>query len=287
MVAGFDARVHAPLIQRRAAAAVWAALGLFIIYGSSGAVGVAGPRSVALPGLSWPDIAQNFLLYVPFGTFGVWALRRDTGIGPALIARVTAIALFFALAVEMLQTLLASRIASPLDVMSNVAGAAAGAAVAARVEHAGRIAIRAIGPTGLFVAPRRYLLAALFAAIVIAAWYPFDVTLDVSTLSERTRAVRRDPWLPQATTELWLQGGRFFFLAALLTGCLPGLSRKAAPIAAAVSVSAAMAVDLGQLAMGSHPIGLSSFVAQAAGACAGAAAAFALVLARGRRYAAA
>jgi hypothetical protein len=46
------------------------------------------------------------------------------------------------------------------------------------------------------------------AAIVLAAWYPFDVTLDVSTLSERTRAVRLDPWLWPGTAEFLTQGAR-------------------------------------------------------------------------------
>ena len=284
-MAGFPEHVHAPLIQRRPAAAAWAALNLFIVYGSSGAVAVAGPRALALPGFSWPDIAQNVLLYLPFGMFGVWALRHDANVGPALLARVTALALVFAGAIELLQTILAARIASPLDVMANVAGAAAGAAAAARVEHTANSALQAIRPSGLLVARGRYLLAALFVAIIIAAWYPFDVTLDVSTLSERTRAVRNDPWLRPGATELWLHGGRFFLLAALLAACLRGLARKAAPVAAAVAVSAAIAIDLGQLAMGSHPIGLAAFVSQTAGACAGAAAA--LALPRGSWYAAA
>ena len=263
----------------------WAALALFILYGSSGSVAVAGARAVALPGFSWPDFAQNFLLYLPFGTFGVWALRPGAGAGTALLARVTAVALVFAVAVELMQTVLAWRIASPLDVIANIAGAAAGAVGAARVERTAALVVEAIRPSGLLVAPGRYLLAALLAAIVIAAWYPFDVTLDVSTLSERTRVVRHDPWLRPNAAELWLQGIRFFFLAALLTSCLRGLSRKAAPAAAAAAVAAAIVIDLGQLAMGSQPIGLAAFVSQAAGACAGAAAFVAL--SRGSWYAAA
>jgi hypothetical protein len=126
------------------------------------------------------------------------------------------------------------------------------------------------------------LLVAVLAAIVIAAWYPFDVTLDISTLSERTRAVRLDPWLRPSSSELFAQAGRFFVLAAVMTLCLPGLSRRAAPVAAvAAAVTIAGVVDLGQSAMGSQPIGVSALLSQSAGSLAGAAVAFGVTLVRG------
>ena len=53
----------------------WRALALFILYGSSGPWAGDASRAEALPGISLPDIAQNVLLYIPFGMFGVWALR--------------------------------------------------------------------------------------------------------------------------------------------------------------------------------------------------------------------
>ena len=61
-------------------------------------------------------------------------------------------------------------------------------------------------------------------------------------------------------------------LAAVTAACLTGLARRAAPVAAVAAVALAVVIDLGQLAMGSEPIGLAAFVSQAAGACAGAAA---------------
>ena len=136
-------------------------------------------------------------------------------------------------------------------------------------------------------APARYLLTALLVAILLAAWYPFDITLDISTLGQRTRAVRLDPWLWPAESELWTQGARYFLLAATAVLCLPKLAKWATPVAIVVTVLIALIVDLGQLGMGSQPIGLAAFSSQAAGAFGGAAAALLATLVRGTEYAAA
>ena len=183
--------------------------------------------------------------------------------------------------------LLASRIASMLDVISNVAGTIIGAALAAPIERACAIASARIRQTGLMERRSRYALAVLLAVIVLGAWYPFDVTLDISTLSERTRAVRRDPWLLPATSQLLMQAARYCVLTATLASGLVKLEKWAAPAAMVVTVSIALLVDLGQVGMGSQPIGLAAFASQAAGAFAGAGAALFVALVRGSPYAAA
>jgi glycopeptide antibiotics resistance protein len=259
------------VIQPRAAAAGLAALALFVLYGSSGALAGGMPRVEQLPGISLPDIAQNLLLYIPFGTLSVWTFRGAVPKRRALYVLIAVLAFVYSSVMELLQMRFAARIASPLDVVSNVSGALVGAIAAERAEQALQWGIDGARKIGLLTAPARYLLAAVFAAIVIAAWYPFDVTLDVSTLSERTREVRRDPWLQASSFELATQAARFFVLGTLMTLCLPGLSRRAAPVAAFVAVMIAGVVDLGQLAMGSQPIGVSALLSQAAGGLAGAA----------------
>ena len=269
------------LIPPRAALVGLAALALFVLYGSSGALAGAASRAEPIPGISVPDIAQNVLLYIPFGMLGVWAFRRSLPRPPASYLSIVGLAFAYSSAMELLQMRFAARIASPLDVISNCGGAFIGAISADRTERALEWAIGTARRTGLLTAPARYLLAAMLAAIVIAAWYPFDVTLDVSTLSERTRAVRLDPWLWPSSVELFAQAARFFLLAAVMTRCLPGLSRRAAPVAAVVTVMIAGVVDLGQSAMGSQPIGVASLLSQAAGALAGAAVALGVTVVRG------
>ena len=244
-------------------------------------------RAAELPGISLPDIAQNFLLYVPFGIFGVWALRGLRRSAAVLFLSLIALALVYSAVMELLQMLLADRIASPLDVVANVAGTIVGAVLAAPAEQAGVRAIEQIRPTGLFGTPASYVLVVLLAIIAIVAWYPFDITLDISTLSERTRAVRRDPWLWPGASQLWMQGVRYGLLAATTVFCLPRLAKWAAPAAILFAVLMAIVVDLGQLGMGSQPIGLAAFAAQAVGALAGAAAALLVMVVRGREYVAA
>ena len=284
---GFADRARPTLIPPAAAAVAWAALAGFVFYGSIRAFSGDGRGSETLPGISLPDIAQNVLLYIPFGVLGAWALRRKGSSAIALCVRIGAIAAVYSGAMELLQLLSPSRLASPLDVIANVVGACIGATASEPVERALAKAVALVRPTGLLAAPARYLLAAVFTAIVVAAWYPFDVTLDVSTLSDRTRAVRLDPWLAPGMAELLKQGGRFFVLAAVLALCLPRLGRSAAVVAALAATTAALAIDLGQLAMGSQPVGGAVLLSQAAGACAGAAAAFVVAVARRTWYAAA
>ena len=237
-------------------------------------------RTEALPGISLPDIAQNVLLYIPFGIFGVWVLRGSGYSNrPGSLARRGRIRLQRDDGAP--SDALCGRIASPLDVIANVRPAPA-SAPRRGANRAGLAAgNRSARRTGLLSTPARYVLAAILATIVVAAWYPFDVTLDVSTLSDRTRAIRRDPWLRPSAFELWMQAARFFVLAAVTAFCLPRLARWAAPVAAVVAVLIVVIVDVGQLAMGSQPIGLAAFVSQVAGRSAGPLLAFVVTLVRG------
>ena len=272
-------------MSRRAAAIAWAALAAFVLYGSVNPIAHDAGRRQAQPGISLPDIAQNLLLYFPFGVFGVWALRRDSSSRRDVYVRVTATAAIYSGAMELLQLASASRYASRLDVIANAAGAFAGTLASGFGERILGMLAEKIRPTGLLTAKARYVLGAVLAAVVWSAWYPFDVTLDVSTLSDRTRPVRLDPWLAPAAAELWGQAGRYFVLAAILTTCLPGLERRAALAAALAAVAVAVVTDVGQLAMGSQPVGGAVLVSQAAGACAGAGATLLVTLVRRTWYA--
>jgi VanZ family protein len=286
-VAGVS-RANHPLIGSREAAISLAALAVFIFYGSSGAWVAGTSRAEALPGISLPDLIQNFLLYVPFGVLAVWTYRGFQALRPAVILWAAASAFIYGSTMELLQTLFTSRIASPLDVLANVGGAFAGAVAATRTERLLERAVELARRTGLLTSRARYALLPMLAAMLVTAWYPFDVTLDISTLGERSRPVRIDYWLRPSTPALWIHGAQFFVLATTLTFCLHRLSRRAAPVLAVVSMMLfAVVVDLGQLAMGSQPVGVAAFVSQSAGACAGAVAALSVTLARDTWYAAA
>src|SRR5688572_24656621 len=120
---GLAERARPTLIPPAAAAAAWAALAGFVFYGSITAFTGDGERVEVLRGISLPDIAQNVLLYIPFGVFGVWALRRDGLSRTVLFVSIVVIAAIYSSIMELLQFPSPSRIASPLDVIANVLGA--------------------------------------------------------------------------------------------------------------------------------------------------------------------
>lgn len=93
-----------------------------------------GLSPVAYLGSPWPryvtgfDVAVNVLGYLPYGFLGVLALNpRMRGI--AAFAAVAGSALTLSLGLEAAQTYLPARVATNLDVLCNLAGAACGAAL--------------------------------------------------------------------------------------------------------------------------------------------------------------
>jgi VanZ family protein len=256
---------------RSLAAPAWTLLALFVIYASGGTWTSQGPGLWAPLYLSWPDLTQNVLVYLPFGVFGVLTLRGRRQSAPAAELEVAGLAFLFSLFVEVIQLYTVDRIASLTDVLAATIGAAMGGLVA---EPAARVAdrgIAALEPSGVFESPDLPVLLALLAAVVVVAWWPFDPTLDISSLAARLRGVGSDPWQFDA--------GACAGLAALYT-CLSlaiALSAWRLPIfngmlaGATGAMAIAIVADAGQLAMGSQPIGLAGLGAQAAGAMIGAA----------------
>lgn len=96
-----------------------------------------GVSAFAYLSAPWPryvtrfDVIANVLAYVPYGVLAVAALRRRVRGVPAFAAA-SASALALSLVLEALQSYLPARIASNLDVLCNLAGAAVGAALALR-----------------------------------------------------------------------------------------------------------------------------------------------------------
>jgi VanZ family protein len=98
----------------------------------------AGISAFAYLSAPWPryvtrfDVAVNIVGYVPFGFLAVAALHPRVRGVPAFAAA-TAGGLALSLGLEALQTFLPARIASNLDALCNLAGAAAGAVIALRL----------------------------------------------------------------------------------------------------------------------------------------------------------
>ena len=199
--------------------------------------------------------------------------RRTLGRGRAVsVIAVTALAALLSVAVEVLQLHTVDRIASAIDVGAGMAGAAIGALAAGRAVAWGGRLLDAIRPSGVLDARERPILLALLAAIAVWAWFPFDPTLDVTTMVARVRAVSRDPW-QMASGSFVVEAGLYALLTGVTARCLIWLKPgPAAAIAVAATIAAAILIDAGQVAMGARPIGLAGLAAQLAGALCGAAA---------------
>ena len=112
--------------------AAWLLLCALIALGSSGTWAPHQPGIWAPTLISVRDVAQNVLLYVPFGALGVWSFR-DTCRRHWLrtVARVVGLAILFSASVEALQLYTNDRVASLTDIASAAVGAFAGAAAIA------------------------------------------------------------------------------------------------------------------------------------------------------------
>lgn len=259
------------MTSRSLAASAWALLALFVVYASTGTWTSEGPRIWAPLHLSWPDVAQNILLYLPFGVLGVITLRHRRHSVLASVVEVAVIAVVFSLSVEVIQLSTVDRTASVTDVFAAALGAAAGGLLARPAVLAGDRFLGVVRPSGIIDAPGTPVLLALLVAIVVLAWRPFDPTLDISTLASRVRRLQHDPLafapLPVAGQALLYMG----LSAGIAAAAFRWTTYAAVLAGGAAAIAIAVVVDAGQLAMGSEAIGLAGLAAQAAGAITGAA----------------
>ena len=231
--------------------------------------------------LSLPDVAQNLLLFVPFGLLGVWAVDGGSEREPRLrtIALVTGAALLLSAAVEALQLLTVDRVSSMADVGADTLGAVAGAvawrplrAFWARSSIAARV--RAIARLAAFPV---FLLTVLL--VCAAAWLPFDVTLDVGNAVAKWHALRHDWWQSETLGRQMIGALRYALLALAAARVLRQAgARRPALWALAGAAAAAVGLEVTQLFIESRTPGVADAVSNALGALVGA------VLARGWPY---
>ena len=145
---------------------------------------------------SLPDVVSNVLLFVPFGFLwvgGEFSLRMQSRFWRVALTG-GVLGLLSGLMIESGQMFSPGRIASILDALCNGIGSATGAA-------AGFLLFRAFrGSFGLILLrllrqrPSLVLLALLLLASVADAYYPFDVTLDVSAVWHNLKNSRLIPF---------------------------------------------------------------------------------------------
>lgn len=192
------------------------------------------------------DVVSNVLLFIPFGFLlagrGVWRRGRSW---PVRIAVTGALAALFSSTIEVGQLFTPGRTASVIDVEADVAGALVGACLAGLfswleewVEGGVRLARDE---------PRLVAIALLILWLVSDAFYPFALTLDVSTLWHNFKQAR---WIPfHGSPRFWLdrvvdQAVMFAMLAALAAMTLRRRVSAAAASVVAIGVSMALSVAL-------------------------------------------
>lgn len=163
--------------------------------------------------LSIPDAVQNVMLFVPFGVLGGLACRRRLASQPLRVAVVTVAGSALSILVESLQLLTTDRSTAASDVAANTLGAFAGVLAAGQAHDLALSVLRAHGASRWLSSRWAYPALTAVAVLLVAAWQPFDLTLDVSTVGSKVRALVRDPW--QAGP--WTDEGNGIVLYALTT----------------------------------------------------------------------
>jgi len=168
------------------------------------------------PSLS--DLVQNVWLFVPFGVLGILSLGRRHVV--TVVTVIVLLAAVLSAGCELLQLFTVDRTTSMWDVATNVTGAFLGAAGCLVVGPVAQQLWTRIEPPATETR-RLFPLLCSGALVCVAAWEPFDVTLDVGTVWGKVKPLVNGSvftW-PPLTDDL-LTTLRFALLVILVTAWL-------------------------------------------------------------------
>lgn len=248
---------------------LWLIVALFIVYGTTIPFEFSADRAAVsdkVAALSWnplvradgtrvsiPDSVQNVMLFLPFGVLGAFACHRRFTSGLVRVAAVTLAAAMLSGFVETLQLFTLDRVASFSDVMTDTFGGFVGALAVVRGRGAVLTLLREHGAAGWVGSPWSYPALVAVLVLVVAAWQPFDLTLDVGSVALKVRALLRDPWQAGPLTDegnaVVLYGLGTVALAAWLEDT--GVARASAK-ATAAGVALALGLELSQVFVSSR-----------------------------------
>jgi VanZ family protein len=217
--------------------------------------------------VSIADVVQNILLFVPFGILGLWATATTGRVPVKRIFVVTALGALLATGVEILQLFTWDRIASLTDIVADSAGALLGAVAA---YAGGRVAIeslRTLTARGLVAAPAPfYRLLIIGIGACVAAWEPFDVSLDIGAIAQRVQALRLDPWQFVAFDDEGVALIQYALLAVAAAAWMRSIGSSRAARQAAMGVAiVAVCLEGSQLVISSRMPGLEDMLTRVVG----------------------
>ena len=175
---------------------------------------ITPPYQQGVRRFSLPDVVSNILLFVPFGF--LWIGGETSRRVQSRFWRVAfaggVLGFLFGLMIESGQMFSPGRIPSIMDALSNGLGSATGAAAGYLLFRAFRGSFGLIFLRLLQQRPSLILLVLLLLAVVADAYYPFDITLDVSAVWHNLKNSRLIPFTG---------GSRRFWLDLFVEKLLP------------------------------------------------------------------
>jgi len=224
---------------------------------------------------SIPDVLSNILLFVPFGFLwvgGEFSLRASRRLSKAILAG-GVLGLLCGLAIESGQMFSPGRIASILDASCNGLGSATGAAAGYLLFQAFRGNFGLILLQLLQQRPSLVLLVFLLLAPIADSYYPFDVTLDVSTVWHNLKNARLIPFAG-GLHRFWLDllVEKFLLFGAIGYLTMRNLSQGKSPargLAWAACTAVAVLIEAGKLFFVGRAPNLDNVVLSSLGALAG------------------
>jgi VanZ family protein len=173
------------------------------------------------------DMLQNVVLFVPFGGLTALVLlarprrlliRESSGRQAGAPGRALTVLLLSVLggsalsaAVETLQLFTVDRVSSLNDVLTNTVGALLGGIIVLLIS---RVAERTrAAPHATDILHRCYPLLLWTGVASIAAWHPFDTTIDVSSAAGKVRALLSNPWQASALGDEGVDAVRYALFA--------------------------------------------------------------------------
>jgi VanZ family protein len=221
--------------------------------------------------VSIPDVVQNILLFLPFGAFGALSLRARRSAAMSIVL-VVSIAAVTSTLVETLQLFDVDRTTSLSDVCTNILGALFGAIAGLAAAAFSRLSLLHLRARRLTDVPAFYPMLIAVIVLCVAAWEPFDFTLDVGSLVGKLRALRLDPWQLGTTRDEGVELLQYTLFGLAASFWLRQLGVKsAAAVAAAAGAALAFGLEASQWIIGSRMPGLEDAVVHAVGAIAGSA----------------
>jgi len=221
--------------------------------------------------VSMTDEVQNVLLFIPFGALGMLAGRSRRRYPLRRLVSVTGLAVALSVSVETLQLFTADRVTSVGDVTTNVAGAILGGLGALTGQGVLDRAMRRLRTTGITDTEAFYPAMVFAVLLCVAAWEPFDVTLDVGSVVPKLRMLHHDVWqYGGVLTDEGVEIIRYALFAGFLAAWLLAIGRHRAAIeASAIGVVAAFALEGCQILIHSRMPALEDAVVHASGALLG------------------